>query len=421
MDSPETTGLLSRDSTVIGELVVEDEHLWRSTYRTYFRNTATVVSSGALRMMADSVVLSVLGEDPRSMDFGFATRCQRNSFSMCLAAGMTEFLICLLLAGVFVWHFQEKLGAAEWLPMTVLSAQVRMVVSYAGKSWSWLEWLMVATFAFGATLVCTLSVHAALRRSGASIFVPQNMRQYLLLLFMYCMGTSVGTAWWLIIYVMLLKPYPASLFLSIFWALVVSICATVFYKRFGPEPIMPHGNHTSTSLRRSALSFMVYASVVCTVNANHSAIKFVVQSLHSFNFPAEVDSEGLALLAFMAWFVTMFAAFFGYWITRTTRIGFGVSGRFSRMAVGEDIIESPWGALAEQSALTVMAFDSLSLLSAFQWGGVYMGSFVLLVGSWALRFTLIYVVGCVIFATTVVGGVSWFCRTFIPSDAEKTM
>ncbi|KAF4704208.1 hypothetical protein FOZ63_001384, partial [Perkinsus olseni] len=110
MDSPETTGLLSRDSTGIGESVVEDEHLWRSTYRTYFRNTATVVSSGALKMMADSVVLSVLGEDPRSMGFGFATRCQRNSFSMCLAAGMTEFLVCLLLAGVFVWHFQEKLG-----------------------------------------------------------------------------------------------------------------------------------------------------------------------------------------------------------------------------------------------------------------------------------------------------------------------
>lgn len=128
----------------------------------------------------------------------------------------------------------------------------------------------------------------------------------------------------------------------------------LFYKRFGPEPIMPHGNHTSTSLRRSALSFLVYASVVCMVNANHSAIKAIVQSMHFFKFPTGVDLEGLALLAYTAWFVTMFAAFFAYWITRATPIGFGVSTRFSRMAAGEDTIESPWGALAEQSALTVI-------------------------------------------------------------------
>ncbi|KAF4667800.1 hypothetical protein FOL47_003389 [Perkinsus chesapeaki] len=392
-------------------------------------------------MVADSITLSLLGEDPRAMSFGFAARCSRNTFGVCVMAGVSEFVVCLVLVGVFVWHFQEKLGdpfwnrwcagtfswsvltgAAEWLPMTVLSAKVTALVSYSGDTWSWIECSMAVTVALVTTIVCTLCVHGALHRGGSAIFVPHTMSQYLTLLTMYCTGVSVGTSWWLIIYVTFLKSQPNSLFLSLFWSAGVTTAAVIFYNRYGPEPIMPHGNHTSSSLKRSALSFMVYASVVCTANANHSTLKCLIQSLHSFNFPVDVDAQGLLLLAFTAWFVTMFAAFLGYWITRTTQIGFGASGRFSRMAVDDaDHMQSPWGVLAEQSALIVMTFDCLSLLSAYQWGTVSMGCFVLLIGSWALQFTPVYLLGSLIYASVVVLGVSWFCRTYIPSDAEKAM
>lgn len=32
-----------------------------------------------------------------------------------------------------------------------------------------------------------------------------------------------------------------------------------------------------------------------------------------------------------------------------------------------------------------------------------------------------YVIGCTVYATAVLGGVCWFCRAYIPSDAEKAM
>ena len=129
------------------------------------------------------------------------------------------------------------------------------------------------------TFVCGCFMHLVLR-SGRQSFRSGSFLQYQILLMLYCLGPAVGSAWWQTLNSLIRVLYP-----SFFFTLLACLCVTYlcvkFYGMHGPEPMMPSNREdlhprSLSSVRRSVTSLLVYASVLCVVQAWNTVLKRIV-------------------------------------------------------------------------------------------------------------------------------------------------
>ena len=129
---------LTLSSTLSEENRIVD---WRRTYRTYLRNSATVMVANVMRIWVDSIFISVLNQNPDEVEYGFL-HCTSKDHWRCIGFGTIEFFSIVICSGSFVWHYQEWLvdpscnrfasvfswgiltGALEWLPLGIAIMKV---------------------------------------------------------------------------------------------------------------------------------------------------------------------------------------------------------------------------------------------------------------------------------------------------------
>jgi len=77
-------------------------------------------------------------------------------------------------------------------------------------------------------------------------------------------------------------------------------------------------------------------------------------------------------------------------------------------------------AISRSLCASVLAYDVLGLVVCFQWGMIVVRMYSVVFGHLAGIHDALYVISCVVYAVTVMVGVTRFVFAFFPSDAEES-
>ncbi len=283
-----------------------------------------VVASVA-RMFLDAVGIVLAGETPKAVGFWFG-HCQDNS--RCVAIGLSEFFLAWVASSYFVWRYHEVLvdrscnpyanfmswqiiiGAAEWLPMSIMVGKVNMLIEYGHFSVSAIVNPIIVVM---VTLTFSYLAYAVMKYTQ-NTYSPGAYAPFAFLHLIYCLGFATGFSWWTIVR-SFIDFFPDWDWLRSIVCIGIIGFAARFYLTYGPEPIIPRidSQIQVTSFRRSIRSFLVYSSmiliVMSLVEPSHGLLKMLVSQFHDYQFPDQLDFLALFTMLTLAILMVAFGSF----------------------------------------------------------------------------------------------------------------
>ncbi|CAJ1405635.1 unnamed protein product [Effrenium voratum] len=337
--------------------------LVRRTSVAYVRMAATVIVAVVVRLCLDCLGLVLTGQDPQQASFWFA-HCHKDG--KCVLTGILLFFFSLGACCLFGWScrdwildvqrnpwarkfsFQVVLDAATWIPISVSVGKTNALVEWfmdTAKD-NLVQTLRSSCLAALLTFSCALMTHLVMTNCRG-VADPKGkglggFLRFFLLATITCLGWAVAWSNWELVLSLGAALDPAQDNLTA-QAVIGGffVLSTLFYLRFGPEPIIPdpqlqqlcycHGY--SNSVRRSFVSYMVYSCVVCLVMSCCDPTYGLLIMLASWVYSATssmFDVEAFAVLCLVAVAVTLVSALTSACITWAFEVDALTSMRLSR-------------------------------------------------------------------------------------------
>lgn len=418
---------------------------WNRISIQYIRMSGTVVSAVLARLTIDAFGIVLAGLNAGKENFWFA-HCPETS---CVLMGIAELFLAMVCASAFVWSWHEHLvdsqlsryislgviiGAAEWMPISLLVSKTNMVMGYVidGISFTPSGFVEAALFALTLNTAAAAFTHYNLQERQEHTLNPRGFWKFTLLLILYALSWGVGWAYWdatlRLLEALKTSPFAWS-YVSRGVIVSVMLIATFSYLRFGPEPVVPQrGPEASASFSRSWTSFMVYSSVVllvmCLSDPEYGLLHQTCQYLYpAYVFPHHTMAGFLLFFTISLAWMSMSVAI-SCQLTRLYGVDMSSSVRLSRQKLASAKTEyfltpqdDPPHDLTTITVGCCLIYDVMALTTAFAWGQLATGGLSLFrpLIEWG---AVAYLIIVVTYSFSLILLIAWAVFNYCPTDEE---